>query len=401
MPFTDDELLKIREATPGCAHRIHFNNAGASLMPVVVKRAITDHINLESEIGGYEAATVRTDEINKAYSTVAHLLNCSSSEIAFTTSATDSFSRALSSIPFKAGDVILTTNEDYISNQITFLSLQKRFKIQLIRSASTSEGGVDLNDFENCIKKYKPRLVSVSHVPTNSGLIQPAEEIGEICTKYNTLYLLDACQSVGQMNVDVKKLKCDFLSATSRKFLRGPRGAGFLFVSEKILSEGYEPLFIDLRGAEWIQANEYTPRKDATRFEDWETAYGLLLGTGAAIDYCLEIGLNRIESRVKYLSNYLRNGFVKINGVSVHDIGAQCAGIVTFHLKNSDPIHIRDFLLTKKINVSTSSRNNAVLDYDTKGIDWTVRASPHYYNTVDEANLLLEAVTEIAESTPK
>ncbi|MDH4058188.1 MAG: aminotransferase class V-fold PLP-dependent enzyme [Cyclobacteriaceae bacterium] len=398
MYFTEQEIQKFRNETPGCRTRIHFNNAGASLMTDSVSKSITDHIHLESDFGGYEAAIIKASEIDRFYSSVAKLLNCNPSEIAYTTSATDSFSRALSSIPFKQGDVILTTKEDYISNQIAFLSLAKRFGIKLIRSESLIEGGVDLNDFEDCIKKYKPKVVSVSHIPTNSGLIQPVKEIGEICSKYNTVYLLDACQSVGQMPIDVQSIKCDFLSVTARKFLRGPRGAGFLFVSEKILAKGYEPLFLDMRGADWIQANEYKPREDAIRFEDWETAYALLIGTATAVDYSLSVGLDRIEKQVTYLSDYIRKGLQRIDGVSVHDKGAKLGGLTTFHIKGSTPEHIKTELLDRTINVSTSIRNNAVLDYDEKGIDWTVRASPHYYNTINEVDLFLDAVAEISKN---
>lgn len=395
MYFSDEEIEKFRADTPGCLHKIHLNNAGASLMPAVVTEAIVRHIELESTIGGYEAGDKKSAEIAQFYNSAAQLLKCNPSEIAFTTNATDSFSRAISSIPFKAGDIILTTNEDYISNQITYLALKKRFGTRLIRAASLSTGGVDIQDFERCIVKYKPRLVAVTHIPTNSGLVQPVCEIGSLCEKYEILYLLDACQSVGQLPLDVKQLKCDFLSATSRKFLRGPRGAGFLYVAEKTLKQGYEPLFIDMRGADWVSDNKYVPKKDATRFENWEFAYALLLGTGAAIDYCLQIDITKIEAQVKYLANYIRTWLQKITGITLHDKGPDPAGLVTFHLKGSDPEFIKNFLSKKNINVVTSYRNFAVIDYDEKKVEWTIRVSPHYFNTIHEADLFLDAMHEI------
>ncbi|HNV31080.1 MAG TPA: aminotransferase class V-fold PLP-dependent enzyme, partial [Cyclobacteriaceae bacterium] len=273
----DIELL--RQQTPGCAEKIHFNNAGASLMPQSVIDAMVDHINLETTSGGYEAADLKAKEITGFYDSAAQLINCKATNIAFTSSATNSFSRALSCIPFQEGDSILLANEDYISNQIAFLSLQKRFKIKILRAASLASGGVDVDDMKHLMDAHHPKLVSLTHVPSNTGLIQPVEEVGKLCAERDIYYLVDGCQSVGQIPVDVKKIKCDFLSATMRKFLRGPRGAGFLYVSDKIINQKLEPLFIDMRGADWITADEYTPRMDARRFEDWELPYALVLGS--------------------------------------------------------------------------------------------------------------------------
>ncbi len=395
LDFIETEIKKFREDTPGCRERIHLNNAGAALMPHVVTKAMTDYLELEERIGGYESADKMSDSINEFYVSAAKLLNCKPGEIAFTANATDSFCRAISSIPFQPGDVILTSNEDYISNQITYLSFQKRFGIKLVRVASHASGGIDLDDLEACIKKYNPKLVAITHIPTNSGLIQPAEAIGTICKKYGVLYLLDACQSVGQLALDVQQLNCDFLSVTSRKFLRGPRGAGFLFVSQRVLDKGFEPLFIDMRGADWVEADKYIPRKDATRFEDWEFAYALVMGTKAAIDYCLQLDMNKIEYRVKHLADYIRTHLQEIKGVSTQDKGPSLAGLVTFHLKGSDPVFIKKHMLMKNINVVTSVRNYAVIDYDEKKVDWTIRVSPHYYNTIEEADQLLAEVKEL------
>ncbi|PSL44336.1 selenocysteine lyase/cysteine desulfurase [Chitinophaga niastensis] len=395
--FSDNEIDFFRNDTTGCAHVTHLNNAGAGLMPKPVTAAIINHLTLEAEIGGYEASNLRAPEIKAFYHAAAKMLNCKPTNIAFTANATDAFDRAISSILFKAGDVILTTNEDYISNQITYLVFEKRFGVKLVRAASHSSGGVDLADLERCLIQYKPKLVAVTHIPTNSGLIQPVAEIGTLCEKYKTIYLIDACQSAGQLPLDVQQLKCDFMSITSRKFLRGPRGAGFLYVSDKMLEEGYEPLFIDMRGADWVADNKYIPRKDATRFEDWEFAYALLLGTAAAIDYYLQIDAIKIEKQVKYLAGYLRTALQKIDGITICDKGPDLGGLVTFHLKGAAPEQIKKYLLEKKINVVTSYRNFAVLDFDEKQVDWAIRVSPHYYNTIMEADLLIQAVRELSK----
>lgn len=266
------DINQLRNDTAGCNSVIHLNNAGAALMPKPVVNAIHNYLTKEGSKGGMKQPAEETNELHRFYDYAAQLLNCKNKNIAYTTNATDGYNKALSSVPFRQGDVVSISGNDYPSNFIAFLSLQKKFKIKLIRVENTTTGEIDLQDLENKVKQYARRLVSVTHVPTSSGLVQPVEEIGKIIQNYDTLYLLDACQSLGQMKVDAEAIHADFISGTFRKFLRGPRGAGILYVSDKALDAGMEPLYIGLRGAEWISENEYQIRADAKRFEYWETA---------------------------------------------------------------------------------------------------------------------------------
>ena len=393
--FSVEEINSLRKDTVGCSTVIHLNNAGASLMPNVVTQSILDHVQLEANIGGYEASALMASEIKEFYNQAARLLNCKPSNIAFTSSATDSYSRALSSVPFKSADIILTSNDDFISNQIQFLSLQKRMGIKIVRLQNAKEGGVDLDDLDQKLKTLHPRLLSITHIPTNSGLVQPVKEIGEIVSRYDTIYILDACQSIGQMKLDVKELKCDFLSATNRKFLRGPRGTGLLYVSDKALALGLEPLFLDMRGADWIEKDKYQQRDGAIRFEDWEFAYALVLGTRTALEYCLNIGEDKIWNRVKELAAYTRLQLSALDRVKVLDRGPEVGGLVTFAIKQSTPDSITKKLLDKKINVVATYRNYAVIDFDEKKVEWAIRASPHYYNTKDEIDQFIEEMKKI------
>jgi selenocysteine lyase/cysteine desulfurase len=367
-------------------------------MPDAVTMAIRDHIMLESTIGGYEAAALRADIIRDFYTQAGILFNCPASNIAFTSSATDSYTRALSSIPFQHGDIILTDNDDFISNQIQFLSCQKRFGIRIVRIKNAPAGGVDLDDLRHQLTTLRPRLLAITHIPTNSGLVQPVKAIGDIYGDYqntfteNTWYILDACQSAGQLPLDVQQLQCDFLSVTARKFLRGPRGTGFLYISDKALEAGLEPLFIDMRGAEWVDKDHYSARKDATRYEDWEFAYALVLGARAAIKYYLKIGVDRIGSRVRLLSNILRQELATFDKVRVLDKGPELGGLVTFTVSGTTPEYLVGELLKRKINVVPSYRGFAVIDFDEKGVQWALRASPHYYNTLEELHLFLAAI---------
>ena len=398
LTFSPEEIAGFRNETAGCKHVIHLNNAGAGLMPDVVTRAIQEHITLESRIGGYEAAAQQSENIAEFYVQAAKLLNCQPSNIAYTASATDSFTRALSSIPFQPGDVILTEQENYISNQIQFLSCQKRFGVRLVRVRSREEGGIDLVDLAEKLDSLRPRLLAITHIPTNSGLVQPVKAIGDIWSSCmvardgHAWYILDACQSIGQLKLDVKELHCDFLSATNRKFLRGPRGAGILYVSDKVLQSGLEPLFLDMRGAEWMEKDVYQPRETAMRFEDWEFPYALVQGTRVAIEYCLRIGEDRIQQQVQALSEIMRQGLAAIPGIRLLDRGKAICGLLTFTAAGVEPGQLVSQLLSRHINVVPSYRNFAVLDFDEKMVQWAIRASPHYYNTPEEIAIFLNAV---------
>jgi selenocysteine lyase/cysteine desulfurase len=242
------------------------------------------------------------------------------------------------------------------------------------------------------IHRRRPRLVAVSHVPTSSGLVQDVAAVGRACRERGVLYLVDACQSVGQMPVDAVALGCDFLSATARKFLRGPRGAGFLFVSDRVLDEGLEPLFPDLRGADWVAEDVYQPAPDARRFENWEFAYALVLGLGAAARYALDVGLEVARERARALAERTRSGLARLAGVRVLDRGEELSAIVTAHVDGWSGDALVTALRREGIHTSAVTRASAVLDFDDKGVESALRISPHYYNTEDEIDALLEAV---------
>lgn len=388
-------LSALRADTPGTAERVHLNNAGAALMPAPVVRAVVDHVELEARIGGYEAADEVAPGVERAYADVAALLGTTPDRVAFMEHATAAFVAALSAIPFRPGDVIATTRHDYVSNQIQYLSLAERFGVEVVRVPDAPEGGVDLGAMEATIHRRRPRLVSVTHIPTNSGLVQDVASIGAMCRAREVPFLVDACQSVGQMPLDVEEIGCDFLSATARKFLRGPRGAGFLYVSDRTLDRGLEPLFPDLRGADMVAGDIYQPAPDARRFESWEFQWGLVLGTGAAARYAMDVGLEGIRDRARELAGRLRASLAELPGVSVLDRGSELGAIVTASVSGHDPAALVRELRRRGVNTSSQTRLDAVLDYDEKGVAGALRVSPHYYNTVDEVETFLGHLAEI------
>lgn len=384
-----------RADTPGCKTKTHFNNAGAALMPTPVIQAIQNYIAEESMTGGYELAALKAASINQFYAATGQLINADARNIAFTSSATNSYARALSCIPFEKGDTVVIANEDYASNQIAFLSLVQRIGIKLIRAASLPEGGVDVADMERLIRHHHPKLVSLTHVPTNTGLVQPIAVIGKICHELDIAYLVDACQSAGQLPLDVKEIRCDFMCVTMRKFMRGPRGTGFLYVSDKILEKKWWPLYIDMYGAQWTSTDVFVPVADAKRFQDWEQPYALLVGSLAAVDYAMQTGLTEIAARNKELCDKLRPALQELPGVQLLDKGAELCSIITLGIPSANPDVLLDALRKKNINTSISGLSGALIDFQRKNVTWALRISPHYYNTHEECDILLNALKDL------
>ncbi|MGI9515982.1 MAG: aminotransferase class V-fold PLP-dependent enzyme [Pirellulaceae bacterium] len=389
-------LDQVRDETPGVEHRIHLNNAGAGLMPRPVIDAIKNHVDLESQIGGYEAAAERTAEIEQTYDSVAKLINTASENIAICENATAAYALVLSSLNFREGDLILTTDDDYVSNQLMFLSLSQRTKVEIVRAPCLSTGGADVGAMIEIMDQRRPTLVAVTHIPTNSGLIQPVAEIGRACREREIWYLVDGCQSIGQVPVDVQSIGCDFYTASFRKFLRGPRGIGFMYASDRVLHSNLAPLFPDLRSADWTDANLFQIQKTAKRFENWEFPYALVLGAGASVAYASELGVENCSRRALNLAAILRQSLLKFDQrVRVLDEGKSLGAIVTLGLPGHAADTVKAALESERINTSISLRGFAVIDFDKKDVDWALRVSPHYYNTESEIETFINVVQEI------
>ncbi|CAI8800194.1 aminotransferase class V-fold PLP-dependent enzyme [Chryseobacterium sp. IT-36CA2] len=387
-------LEVIRQETPGCSDKIFLNSAGASLMPKSVVEATVKFLYEEQEFGGYTAATRNSGLINQFYEETAKLINTKPSNIAFVNSSTDGYAKALSSISFKEGDSIITTNDDYISNQIAFISLQKRYKIEIIRVANLPDNELDLEDFENLIRKHHPKLIAVTHTPTNSGLIQNIEGVGKLCKQYDILYLVDACQSVGQIVVDVEKINCDFLTATGRKFMRGPRGTGFLYVSDKVLNQKIYPLFLDSIGAQWTSFDDFQLIDTAKRFELFERPYSALLGFTEALRYANSIGMEKIEHYNRTLADTLRIN-LQNSDFRVLDKGNRLSSIITFCQADGNVEKIHKILTENNVFFKENKKCDALIDFTSKNVDHAIRLSPHYFNTMEEIEKVSQLLADI------
>ena len=387
------DIARPRAETPGAANVLHFNNAGSSLMPQPVLDATVDHLNLEAQIGGYEAADQQEAQIERFYSAAAELLNCDPDGIAFIENATRAWDMAFYAIPFQLGDRILTARAEYASNVIAFLQMaeQRGVSVEVIPSEETGE--LSVSALREMMDEHV-KLIAMTHVPTNGGLVNPAAEVGQVAQEAGVLYLLDACQSVGQMPVDVQAIGCDMLSTTGRKYLRGPRGTGFLYVRREVIPV-LEPPMLDLHAAQWTAPDQFITRDDARRFENWETNYAGKVGLTTALEYAMGWGLDAIYARVRELASSLRACLRDIPGVTVTDIGTEQCGIVTFMVAGHPASDIQQTLSRQAIHVTTSSTSSTRFDMEARGLTLIVRASVHYYNDEAEIARFCAAIREI------
>lgn len=381
-PFNIEQL---RKETPGCQHVLHLNNAGSSLPPQSVIDTIKNHLDIEATRGGYEATLLASEKIVSFYENAARLINCATEEIAFMDNATRAWSMAFSSFKFNPGDKILTCVSEYCSNYMALLYQAKHAGVHIELINDDDTGQIDLNDLRNKIDA-RVKLIAITHVPTQGGLINPVAEVGAIANANKIPYLLDATQSIGQMPVDVKAIGCDFLCATGRKFLRGPRGTGFLYAKKESI-EHYDPPFVALQAASWIADNEYVITQNARRFETWEQSIALKIGLSVAIQYALELDLSVIWQRIQHLATQLRQKLAQIDSIQLQDLGTKQCGIVTFTSSKKSPQEIQNYLASKFINVSLSLQEYARLDLAKRNLPALVRASIHYYNTESEIDI--------------
>ena len=384
------DIEQLRADTPGCEQTIFFNNAGASLQPRPVVARVIEHLRLEEQIGGYEAADRVTAELEAVYGSVARLLHCAADEIALQENATRGWEMAFYSLRFAAGDRIVTSANEYASNYIAFLQVAQRTGAEIHVVESDQAGEVDLEALRKLLDD-RVKLIALTHLPTNGGLVQPAAQVGELARRAGIPFLLDATQSAGQIHLDVQALGCDMLCATGRKYLRGPRGTGFLYVRRSML-EQMEPPLLDMHAADWISQDKFAVRGDAKRFETWESAAATRLGLGVAIEYALALGLKNIERRVQELGALLRERLGEVKGVTIQDLGRVRSGLVTFTCEGHAAGEVMQGLKEQGIAVRVSDRPSTRIDMERRGLEELVRASVHYYNTEEEIERLCEAV---------
>lgn len=368
-------------------------------MPEPVYRSMLNYAEEEWKKGGYETVAARSEELNTFYTESARMLNANSDEIAYTDSATTSWQRAFFGINWQNGDEIITANTEYASNYISFLRLKKWFDIKIHVARDNEYDEVDLNHLEELITD-RTRLIAITHMPTMGGVVNPVEEVGKVAEKYGIIYMVDACQSVGHCPLDVKKIGCHILSGTGRKYLRGPRGTGLLYVNKNLIEE-LDPISIDLFSGQWMDLENYRMRKNAIRFETYEKNYAAKAGLARAIKYQNDLGIEKTWQRVQELAADFRDKLRAVPGITVHDSGRVQSGIVTLTLNGKTCAEVMEALQDRNINVAYAFTANSRLYMEKRGLQEVVRASVHYFNTEDEIEQVVYGLSEcLSNNTP-
>ena len=393
----------LREATPGCAERVHLNNAGAALCSRATLDAVIDHVELEGRLGGYEAATQQTPQLDATRRAMAEVLGASVGEVALTGSDTAAWTKAFWGFVVAGGlrtrRRVVVDRAVYNSHHLAVLQAVRHLGVAVDVVAPGPSGPIDLQALSSMLGP-DVGLLTVTHVPTHSGVVAPVLEVGDLARRAGVPFFLDACQSVGQLPVDVREIGCDVATLTGRKWLRGPRGTGALFVREGFLDR-LDPPGIDASSAQWSpHGDEYTLAEDATRFEEFETSVAARLGLGIALDELLALGIDRVQARIAVLAAHLRSSIEAAPDLHGQDPAGERCGIVTFSVAGRDADEVAAHLSSSGINVSVSRAANSRLDFDARGLDTVVRAAPHVYNTIDELDLLVDALGSGGHARP-
>ncbi|SRR5260221_371253 len=394
--ITEQELIQFRKETKGTGQKIHFNNAGASLPPDTVLSAVVGYLQEEAMLGGYETESKYKAQLENTYQLIARLINAKPDEIAIVENASMAWGLAFNGIDFKEGDVIITSEMEYETNLMGFLHVKKKHGVTIRVIPNDEYGNFSLAALEAAITP-KTRLIAITHIASSAGGMTPIVEIGRIARKHQVLYLVDACQTVGQAPINVDEINCDILSVTGRKYLRAPRGTGFLYV-RKTVQDDLNISFMDGHTAVLTSEQEYAIRKDARKFELYEKNRALTLGLAKAIEYALNIGVDRIWQRVQLLAGSMRQQLKSMEFITVHDFGDLQCGIVTFSVNGIDSELVKNKLAEKDINVSVSRAKSTLLYMNKNQLSSIVRASVHYYNTETEIKELCKTLKIIFTS---
>jgi cysteine desulfurase/selenocysteine lyase len=385
-PFSGAEISAFRAETTGTTERIHVNNAGASLPPDVVVKTMVDFLREEALYGGYEIEARHRAWLDHTHTLIAQLINSNPDEIALTENASAAWDLAFNGLNFKPGDEVITSEMEYISNVLGLLNAQKLYGIVIKMIPNDANGNFPLDALEAAITP-RTRLIAVTHIPSTAGNVLPVAAIGKVARKHNIVYLLDACQSAGQIPLDVQSIGCDLLAVTGRKYLRGPRGSGFLYVRNAI-QEKLKLMFFDGRTITSVDEQSFVVRADARRFEWYEKNPAVVLGLQKAVEYALNIGIDRIWQRVQHIASLFRRRLGEVDGITVHDQGDELCGIVTFSVSGITATEVRAKLAAKNINVHIGLAKSTLYYMNRKGLDGIVRASIHYYNTEEEIEIV-------------
>ncbi len=388
------DVEELRSETPGCKAGVHFNHSGASLPSRSTLETIWDYLREEATDGPMETAARASERLDAVRVDAASLIGADPAEIAFTGSGSAAWGMAFASLPpLAAGDRILVGRQEWGGNLATMQAAAQRAGAQIEVIPVHADGSVDAAALASMMDE-RVRLVSLTWLPANGGLINDAAAVGRVARAAGVPYFIDAGQALGQVPIDVAALGCDVLKAAGRKFLRGPRGTALLYVRRGILSQ-LTPPYLDV-GSGPIADGKVNVRDDARCFEASENSPALLLGLGDAIRRARSLGVEAIRDRIASLADTLRDNLGSIRNVTMRDLGSQRSGIVSFTVEGMAPTEVRARLAERGIAIGANGVPYTPLDMTARGLDQIARASVSYLNTMPEIALLSEAVADMA-----
>ena len=395
-PFADapaPDFTALRAATPGCEQTAFFNHSGASLASAATLAAIKQHLDREARDGAMEAGAAAEPLVDAARRDAEALLNAGADDVAFTSSATAAIGLAFAALPpRRAGDRILVGRHEWGGNVSTYTAAAERAGARVEVIPCRDDGSVDPAALARLLDE-RVRLVSLTWLPANGGLVNDAAAIGRITRAAGVPYFVDAGQALGQLPVDVQAIGCDVLKGTARKFLRGPRGTALLYVRRGFVPK-LHPAFLDVQSAPWSDGR-VTPRADARVFETVEIATALLAGLGVALREARTIGIPAIQQRIAMLSTRLRGLLADVPGVTLCDLGTRRSGLVSFTVDGMAAQDVRQQLARQHIIVGANGVSYTPFDMTARGLAGIVRASVSHLNTEDEIDRLAAALAAL------
>lgn len=368
---------------------INFNNAGSSRPYSEVNKEIRDFLKVEYFMGGYYAVEKYKKKLEKFYYNLSKLINCKVAEISFLSSTTQAWNLFFNSIQISKKENIVIFENEYGSNLIYY----KKQKLNVRIVKINEDGKICLKDLLKKINK-NTKIISLCHIASQCGDKIEAAKIFNFVRNLNPdiICVLDACQSIGQIKVDVKEINCDVLVGSGRKYLRGPRGTGFIYINEKI-REKVKPMILDLKNTECYQ--EIIKIKKANIFENFEYSPALQIGLGKAIERINSSGINQIELQIRQKSQYLRKKLDYFSKITFFENFNTLTGINTLKIEGLSSLRIYNYLLSKRILTSISTSATSLLYFNKKKIKDVLRISIHHYNSLYQINYLIKCLIDL------
>lgn len=367
----DGQVTMQFKTNPQC----YFNHGGCSFITTSTLDAVVKQLRHEQEMGNAVADLMSSADRSSVYKLAAQTVGANEEDVALTDSHTTGWAKSLQTISLNAGDVILTNRSEWGGNLSSLQKLAHLHGSSVVVMPTTAYGSVCLKSLAALMSK-SVKLISVSWIGSNGGHVEPVAEIGELAQAHGVPYFLDASQVVGQMPVNVQHIGCDVLTAPGRKWLRGPKGTGFMYLRPEFLEKCQETAQAD------SAADSSTPLT-AKYFEVSSASVPLQMGLLAALAQLEQVGVETIQKQILTRSQYLWERLQGIPGVNCICPVAPQHGLVSFNVVGHPATAVRQKLMGIGIEVAANLATFTPLDMHERQLDAVVRASPHACTTID------------------